>query len=227
MPRSKAQERRELSLFQGKGGLAFDSGVALAKLRDADPPLGRMIERIGPFRLERHELHSPFESLLEAIVYQQLTGKAAATILGRVKALFPGKRFPSPDDVLGSTDEKLRGAGLSRAKVLAIKDLSAKANEGVVPGLAELGRLEDAAIVERLTEIRGIGQWTVEMMLIFRLGRPDVLPASDYGVRKGFARAFRKGELPTPREVLARGERWRPFRTVASWYLWRASELPL
>src|SRR5579871_5748907 len=154
MPRSKAQERRELSLFQGKGGLAFDSGVALAKLRDADPPLGRMIERIGPFRLERHELHSPFESLLEAIVYQQLTGKAAATILGRVKALFPGKRFPSPDDVLGSTDEKLRGAGLSRAKVLAIKDLSAKANEGVVPGLAELGRLEDAAIVERLTEIR-------------------------------------------------------------------------
>jgi 3-methyladenine DNA glycosylase/8-oxoguanine DNA glycosylase len=144
-----------------------------------------------------------------------------------VKALFPRKRFPSPDDVLGSTDEKLRGAGLSRAKVLAIKDLSAKANDGVVPGLAELERLGDAAIVERLTEIRGIGQWTVEMMLIFRLGRPDVLPASDYGVRKGFARAFRKKELPTPREILARGERWRPFRTVASWYLWRVSELPL
>ncbi|MBI3724054.1 DNA-3-methyladenine glycosylase 2 family protein [bacterium] len=203
----------------------MNARAALAKLREADARLGRMIERIGPFRLKLEDMHSPFESLTEAIVYQQLTGKAAATILSRVLAIFPAKRFPSPDDILGSEDETLRGAGLSRAKVAAIKDLAAKTKDGVVPSLAALTALEDAAIIERLTQIRGIGPWTVEMLLIFRLGRPDILPASDYGVRKGFARAFGKRDLPTPKEVLARGERWRPFRTVASWYLWRASEL--
>jgi DNA-3-methyladenine glycosylase II len=122
---------------------------------------------------------------------------------------------------------RLRGAGLSRAKVAAIKDLAAKTLDGTVPTMARLRRMPDTEIVERLTSIRGIGQWTVEMLLIFRLGRPDVLPASDYGVRKGFARAFGlNGPLPTPKEVIARGERWRPYRTMASWYLWRALELP-
>jgi DNA-3-methyladenine glycosylase II len=169
-------------------------------------------------------MQSPFEALAEAIVYQQLTGKAAATILGRVKTVAGGKRL-KPDAVLAATDEVLRGAGLSRAKLAALRDLADKTNSGVVPSLAALKRLHDDAIVERLTSIRGVGRWTVEMLLIFRLGRPDVLPVADYGIRKGFARAFGLADFPAPRDVALRGERWRPHRTVASWYLWRALEL--
>ncbi len=200
---------------------------AAAALAAADPVLARLIERVGPCRLRPDRIQSPYEALFEAIVYQQLTGKAAATILGRAKAALDGHGgFPSPEAVLAAPDEALRGAGLSRAKTAAVKDLAAKARDGCVPGLAELRRMHDDAIVEHLTEIRGIGRWTVEMMLIFRLGRPDVLPVHDYGVRKGFAIAYRKRELPTPTRLAAHGERWRPYRTVASWYLWRANELP-
>jgi len=193
-------------------------------LAKSDPRLGRLIARVGPCRLTIETLQSPFEALAEAIVYQQLTGKVAATILGRVVDLFRPKKFPSPQDILDTPGERLRRAGLSRAKVAAFKDLARATLDGTVPRLAALKRMDEEEIVARLTAIRGIGRWTAEMLLIFRLGRPDVLPAGDYGIRKGFARTFETRALPTPQQVLRRGERWRPYRTVASWYLWRSLE---
>jgi O-6-methylguanine DNA methyltransferase len=207
-------------------GLPFDPIAAVEHLRERDRRLAKFIEKVGPFRLRPAELQSPFEALLESIVYQQLTGRAAATILARVLALFRPRRFPRPQDVAGIAGEKLRAAGLSRSKTVALKDLAAKTLDGTVPEtVRDLEKLGDAEIVERLTAVRGIGPWTVEMLLIFRLARPDVLPASDYGVRKGFARVRGARELPTPKELLAYGERWRPYRTVASWYLWRVLDL--
>jgi 3-methyladenine DNA glycosylase/8-oxoguanine DNA glycosylase len=162
--------------------------------------------------------------LAEAIVYQQLTGRAAATIYARVCALFPGAhRGFTPQHILRASDAKLRGAGLSRAKTLALRDLARRAARDELPTLAEARGLDDAALVERLTQVRGIGRWTVEMLLIFRLGRPDVLPVDDYGVRKGYAVAFGKRSLPEPRELARIGARWAPYRTVAAWYLWRAA----
>ena len=205
-------------------GLDYDIDQAVQHVCASDRKLAKFISRVGPFSLRPKKLQTPFAALAESIVYQQLTGKAAATIFGRVLALFPGTRFPRPHDFLATTDERLRAAGLSRAKAAALKDLSAKALDGTVPTLRALRSLSDDEIVERLTAVRGIGRWTVEMMLMFRLGRPDVLPAGDYGVRKGFARVY-GGELPAPRDLLAYGERWRPYRTVASWYLWRVLEL--
>jgi len=196
---------------------------ALAK---ADPTLGALMKQVGPFRMKTAALHSPFVALAESIVYQQLTGKAAATIFGRVcERVGTGKRF-TPNAVLAQSVESLREAGLSGAKTAALRDLAAKALEGEVPTLARARRMSDAALVEHLTKVRGIGQWTVEMLLIFRLGRPDVLPVDDYGIRKGFMRTYGLSELPRPKELLAYGERWRPWRTVASWYLWRSLELP-
>jgi methylated-DNA-[protein]-cysteine S-methyltransferase len=220
--KAKLLEAEGKKLFRGKGGLPYDWEKACLALCDAEPGLARVIERFREKRLEVEALSSPFESLLEAIVYQQLTGKAAATILGRVRALFP--KVLTPRALLDIEEEKLRGAGLSRAKTLAVRDLAARTLDGTVPELSALERMSEEEIVERLTEIRGIGRWTVEMLLIFRLGRPDVLPATDYGVRKGFKAAFKKRDLPTPKQILARGEKWRPFRSVASFYLWRASE---
>ncbi len=205
--------------------LSFDILEAERLLRASDPKLAPLMERHGPFCLRAGVTQSPFAALAESIAYQQLTGKAASTIFSRVLALYRPKRFPSPEDILATRDEALRGAGLSRAKVAAVKDLSLKTIDGTVPTLAALRRLDDEEIVERLTAVRGVGRWTVEMLLI-RLGRPDVLPAHDYGVRKGFQRAFRTRALPTPAQVLRRGERWRPYRTVASWYLWRVMDNP-
>jgi DNA-3-methyladenine glycosylase II len=169
--------------------------------------------------------HSLFASLLRSIVYQQLTGKAAATILGRVVRTCGPARFPTPRQVLAIPAERLREAGLSTAKTAAVRDLAAKTLDGTVPSLARIRRMDDEEIVERLTQVRGIGRWTVEMLLIFRLGRPDVLPLNDLGVRKGFGLTFQRGKLPEPATMLRRGERWRPYRSVASWYLWRALEL--
>ncbi len=194
---------------------------ALRHLGAADRRLGALIERVGPFRLRVDRMQSPFASLAESIVYQQLSGKAAETIYGRVEAALGEV---TPEAVLRSRVSDLRGCGLSGSKTAAVKDLAAKALQGVVPSIGELESMDDEAIVERLTQVRGIGRWTVEMLLIFRLGRPDVLPATDYGVRKGFAKTFRRA-LPTPADVLRRGERWRPYRSVAAWYLWRALEL--
>ena len=164
-------------------------------------------------------------ALAEAIVYQQLTAKAASTIFGRVQALVPrARRAFTPEQILRLSDAQLRGAGLSRDKLLALRDLAAKARAGDIPRMADVHRLDDEAIVERLTQVRGIGRWTVQMLLMFRLGRADVLPVGDYGVRKGFALAYKKKDLPTPKELDARGARWSPYRTVASWYFWRAVE---
>lgn len=198
---------------------------AIAHLSEADPILSRIIAEVGPCRLKSDRSQSAFEALVEAVCHQQLTGKAAQTILGRVKALHPATAFPTPDDILCTADESLRTAGLSRAKVLAVKDIAAKTLDGTVPDPKSLARLDDAELISRLTAIRGVGRWTVEMLLIFKLGRPDVLPVDDFGVRKGYMLAFRKREMPKPAALLKYGERWRPFRSVASWYLWRAADL--
>jgi methylated-DNA-[protein]-cysteine S-methyltransferase len=205
--------------------LGFDPAAAVAHLRAADPALRHLIDATGPLRMQLKTTPSIFVALAEAIVYQQLTGKAAATIFARVCALFPRPyEGPTAEQILRVSDARLRAAGLSRPKLLALRDLARRARAGEIPSLAEVQRMDDEAVVERLTQVRGIGRWTVEMLLIFRLGRPDVLPVDDYGVRKGFMAALRKRELPTPQDVLRYGERWQPYRTVASWYLWRAAE---
>jgi 3-methyladenine DNA glycosylase/8-oxoguanine DNA glycosylase len=210
----------------GSDGLGFDPKRAVRHLRASDPRLARVIDAAGPLRLELQKTPSPFLALAEAIVYQQLNGKAAATIFGRVHALFPrGRGGFTAQHILRASDQKLRGAGLSRAKLLALRDLAERTRRGEIPGLAELHGMEDEAVVEKLTQVRGIGRWTSEMFLIFRLGRPDVLPADDYGVRQGFQVAFRKRALPTRQQLEAHAEAWRPYRTAASWYLWRAVEL--
>jgi 3-methyladenine DNA glycosylase/8-oxoguanine DNA glycosylase len=226
VPRSVRLTQPLQNLAPRPSALPFDVRVALAHLRDADARLSRWIERIGPFRLKLAASQSPFSALAESIVYQQLTGRAAATIHSRLVRLFRPRRFPAPGELLAASDAALRGAGLSRAKVAALRDLAARTLDGTVPPMRVLKRLGDEEIVERLTQVRGIGRWTVEMLLIFRLGRPDVLPATDYGVRKGVARAYGMRELPSPKELLAFGEKWRPYRSVASWYFWRVCELP-
>jgi 3-methyladenine DNA glycosylase/8-oxoguanine DNA glycosylase len=205
---------------------AFDPVVAVNHLRASDPRLGQLMERVGPLRLEVDRVQSPFAALAESIVYQQLTGKAAATIHGRVVALCRPRRKLHPEDILRFTEAELRGAGLSRAKTAALKDLAAKTIDGVVPTLPHLLRMHDEEIIARLTSIRGIGRWTVEMLLIFRLGRPDILPSTDYGVQKGYKLTYGKRILPKPAQLARYGVRWAPYRSVAAWYLWRALDLP-
>jgi DNA-3-methyladenine glycosylase II len=212
--------------------LPFDAAEALAHLKANDAKLGALIDRAGEFTLRLDPAPSPFESLLESILYQQLHGKAAATIHRRVREYFGGD--PTPELLIATPDEPLRACGVSGNKIKALKDLAARTLDGTVPTHKAIGKMSDAEIVERLTEVRGIGPWTVEMLLIFRLGRPDVLPVSDYGVRKGFALTFQRvpktrplaaEDLPKPEVLLKRGKRWAPFRSVASWYLWRACDL--
>jgi DNA-3-methyladenine glycosylase II len=195
---------------------------AVAHLSSADKIMARLIKKIGPCLWKPHTRRTPYQALVRSVAYQQLNGTAAATIFGRVLALYPGSRFPTPEQLLATPDELLRGAGLSRAKVAAIKDIALKTIEGVVPTSRAIARMEDAAIVSQLTTIRGVGPWTVEMLLMFKLGRMDVLPVSDYGVRKGFALTYGRKDLPTAAELLEHGERWRPYRSIAAWYLWRA-----
>src|SRR6201986_3488140 len=211
----------------------YDFTQAREDVAAADPVLGRLIERAGPFTLRLKSQHSPFEALLESIIYQQLHGKAAAAILKRLLTLF-GEIHPSPEHLLGASDDMLRSVGLSRSKALALRDLAAKTLDGTVPPLTSIRRMPDDEIVDRLTQVRGIGPWTAEMLLMFRLGRPDVFPVTDYGVRKGFSLTFKRlpkhkpfdaKMLATPAEMLRRGQRWKPWRSVASWYLWRACDL--
>jgi 3-methyladenine DNA glycosylase/8-oxoguanine DNA glycosylase len=220
----KATPKRNEALVAQEPAPAPISGEAEAHLSRADERLAELIGRVGPLGLEPNGLRTTFDALAEAIVYQQLTGKAAETIHGRMCALFPRNRV-HPEGILAASDADLRGAGLSRSKVLALRDLAERTMGGSVPSIVELHVMEDDAIVERLVEVRGIGRWTAEMLLIFRLGRPDVLPATDYGIRNGFKLTYRKRALPLPAEILRRGEKWRPFRTAASWYLWRAVDL--
>ena len=201
-------------------------------MKAADKKLGGLIERVGPFTMKLDSSASPFESLLESILYQQLNGKAAATIHGRVKDCFGGD--PAPQLMLDTPDDRLRACGVSGNKIKAFKDLAAKTLDGTVPTHAAIKKLSDAEIIERLTAVRGIGAWTVEMLLIFRLGRPDVFPVTDYGVRKGFALTFQKipktralkaEDLPKADVMLKRAKKWSPYRSVASWYMWRACDL--
>ena len=168
----------------------------------------------------------PFDALAESIAYQQLSGKAAATIFGRVRGLYPKTKWLDPAKILATPDDALRSAGLSRAKTAAIKDLAAKTIDGTVPSGHALLRMSDDEIIARLTQVRGIGRWTVEMLLLFDLGRPDVWPVDDYGVRKGFAKTFGRRKLPTSKQLIKSGEKWRPYRSVAAWYFWRALEAP-
>ena len=168
----------------------------------------------------------PFDALAESIVYQQLNGKAAASIWRRVRVLYPKRKRLDPQQLLATPDEILRAAGLSRAKVAAIKDLAAKTIDGTVPSGRALLRMSDDEIIARLTQVRGIGRWTVEMLLLFDLGRPDIWPVDDYGVRKGFAKTFGRRKLPTSKQLVKIGEKWRPYRSVAAWYFWRALDQP-
>jgi DNA-3-methyladenine glycosylase II len=184
----------------------------------------RLIRSVGPFTLIPRNRRTPFESLARAIAYQQLHDKAAESILKRFIALFPGRRFPKPDELLAMKREAIRQAGFSHPKIAALRDLAAKTLDGTVPTNRVIRGLDDDAIVERLVAVRGIGRWTVEMLLIFQLGRPDVLPIDDFGVRNGFRIVYGLREMPTPKEVLRHGERWKPYRTAAAWYLWRAAD---
>jgi DNA-3-methyladenine glycosylase II len=226
----------------------YDVEAALTHLRAVDPKLGKLIDRVGPYRVRISAKQSPFEALVEAIIYQQVHGKAAAAIHGRLLAGFSDlahmadprepmqHRHPTPEELLECPNEQLRAAGLSAAKALALRDLAAKTIDGTVPTLAKIRKMPDDAIIEHLTQVRGIGVWTVQMMLIFRLGRPDVLPTGDFAVRKGFALTF-QGLKPTQKvtpdllataaQIERRAKKWQPWRSVASWYMWRATDTAL
>lgn len=218
-----ALEGVQIREARAKGGsLPFDWSAAVRVLKRRDRGIGRVIDGASRRRLELKNARTSFESLAEAIVYQQLSGKAAAAIFSRVRGLFPGRRGLGPRDVASSNDARLRGAGLSRAKAASLRDLAERTVAGEIPSLERLRQMDDEAIVAALTRVRGVGRWTVEMLLIFQLGRPDVLPLGDLGIKKGFARAFDLAEPATAEQLAERGERWRPYRTVASWYLWRA-----
>jgi len=209
------------------GTESFDVEAALDHLRSSDKTLGRAIDRIGAFEFKTQRTSSTFEALTEAIVYQQLHPRAAAAILGRFRSLFSdASDLSEAQRLIDLPDEPLRGAGLSGSKLLSIRDLARRTLDGTVPTPAQARRMSDQAVIDRLVEVRGIGTWTAQMFLIFRLGRPDVLPVDDFGIRKGYGAVFKKGEAGEKKEILARGERWAPYRSVASWYLWRVADLP-
>jgi len=200
------------------------NAAALEHLSAADPVMARLIREIGPCQLEPETWRSPFQSLVQAVAHQQLNGTAAETILTRFKKLFPGRKFPRPEDLASVTDEQIRACGFSFAKIRAIRDIAEKTLSGIVPTARQIVKMSDDEIIERLTEVRGVGRWTVEMLLIFQLGRTDVLPADDFGVRNGFRIAYKKRAMPKPKDLLAHGRRWRPHGTTAAWYLWRAAD---
>jgi len=205
--------------------LPFDHLAAHAHLTRSDKRLAGLIERVGGFAFKLDECDSVYESLLEAIMHQSIAGKAAQAIFARIKALGTNGNCPTPQELLRASTRTLRKCGLSKAKIASVRDLAQKTIDGVVPTLAQAEKMSDQELVDRLISVRGIGAWTVEMFLIFRLGRPDVLPIHDYGVQKGWAITYRKKNIPKPKELLKFGERWRPYRTVASWYMWRAVHL--
>jgi DNA-3-methyladenine glycosylase II len=189
-----------------------------------DPGFAALIARVGPPRMDIQRQRSPYEALVRAIAHQQLHGRAAEAILGRFSALFPGDGFPSPDAVLATAETALRGCGFSAGKIAAIRDICAKALDGTVPTRRQSTRLSDEALIERLTAIRGVGRWTVEMLLIFTLGRPDVLPVDDFGVREGYRVLHGLQVQPKPKALAEIGLAWAPHRSLATWYLYRAAE---
>lgn len=205
--------------------LPYDSELAIASLSRSDERLGFLIQLIGDYEMDYRPTLHVFEALCRSITAQQLSGKAAATIYGRFCDLLPENMSVRPEAIQALSVDAMRSVGLSRAKTTAIQDLAKKTLDGVVPAGDTIHELPDEEIMDRLTSVRGIGPWTVEMLMMFRLGRPDVLPATDLGIRKGFAILYDTIELPGPKSLLKYGERWRPFRTVASWYLWRVLDL--
>ncbi|HXU82813.1 MAG TPA: DNA-3-methyladenine glycosylase 2 family protein [Polyangia bacterium] len=200
-----------------------DHAPAELHLGQVDPVMRKLIRELGPCTLSRPRGLTPYRALVRAVAHQQLNGAVAERILARLIALTPGPDYPTPAELLALPDGALRQVGFSTAKALALRDIAEKTLAGIIPTLRHLARLEDEAAILRLIEVRGVGRWTAEILLI-RAGRPDVLPVDDFGLRNGFRHAYRKRQLPAPRELRAFGERWRPFRTVASWYLWRAAD---
>ena len=195
-------------------------------LAATDPRLAALIARSLRYNVKPVQSLRPFDALAESIAYQQLSGKAAATIFGRVRALYPRQKYLDPKKILATPNDSFRAAGLSRSKIAALKDLAAKTIDGTVPSARAIAQMSDEEIILRLTEVRGIGRWTVEMLLLFDLGRPDVWPVDDYGVRKGFAKIFGRRKLPTPKQLMKFGKKWRPYRSMAAWYFWRALDVP-
>jgi DNA-3-methyladenine glycosylase II len=193
-------------------------------LSKRDPVLRQLIREHGKCDLVPEKRRSPFQSLVMAVAHQQLNGTAANTILTRFKKLFPGRKFPRPEDLAKVSDEQIRACGFSFAKIKSIRDIAEKTLSGVIPSSRQIVKLSDDEIVARLTEVRGVGRWTVEMLLIFQLGRLDVLPADDFGVRSGYRVAYKKREMPKPKELLAFGEKWKPHRTTGAWFLWCAAD---
>lgn len=204
--------------------LPFDWDEAAAHISRRDKRMAKVIRRLRDVRLEPRRMPSPFHALTRAIIYQQLSGKAAATIHGRLIDLFSTKRKVTAANLLKLPDAKIRGAGVSNGKMKALRDLARRTVSGEVPTFAQLRKMDDDEIIERLTAVHGIGRWTAEMLLIFQLGRPDVLPVADLGVRKGFAIAHGLDEHPTVDELTEHAECWRPYRTVGSWFCWRATD---
>ncbi|HSE03399.1 MAG TPA: DNA-3-methyladenine glycosylase [Methylomirabilota bacterium] len=200
--------------------------AAIRHLARMDPVMDGLIRRVGPCGLAVRN-QQPFETLVRAIAHQQIHGRAAEAILGRFIALFPGRRFPTPEGVVAVDPRKMRRVGFSRAKTRAIKDIARKTRTGLIPTRAACHRLTDGELIERLVQVRGVGRWTVEMLLMFTLGRLDVLPVDDFGVREGFKIAYARRKQPTPEQLRRYGERWQPYRSVAAWYLWRATEQTL
>jgi DNA-3-methyladenine glycosylase II len=215
---------RAMTINTPPNNLPFDLTEALRYLSERDEQIKGLIPEVAPFQIDALDGQSPYEVLLEAITYQSISGKAAATIFERIKALSASGGVPTPEELLKLRKPVLRKAGLSGAKVEGMRDLAQKTLDGIVPTHEEAEKLSDQELVERLVSVRGIGAWTVEMFLIFRLGRPDVLPIHDLGVKKGWSVTYGKKHMPKPKELLKFGERWRPYRTVASWYMWRAFE---
>ncbi|MFM7420885.1 MAG: DNA-3-methyladenine glycosylase family protein [Alphaproteobacteria bacterium] len=203
--------------------MSLGTPEALRHLR-RDAALKRVIRQVGPFTLKPAR-RQPYEALVRAIAHQQVHGRAAEAILGRFIALCPGPGFPTPEAVLALSPEAMRSAGLSANKVLAIRDIAEKAALGVIPNRAAARRLSDEVLIERLVALRGVGRWTVEMLLIFTLGRADILPVDDFGVREGYRVAAGLPEQPKPKALAEIGEAWAPYRTTAAWYLWRAADL--
>ncbi len=205
--------------------LPYNAQEAIASISEADERIGLLIQLVGPFKLDYRPAQDPFEALCQAVVHQQLSSKAAGTIYRRFTELIFPAVIPTPESVQTLSAEQMKSAGLSGAKTAAIFDLAEKTREGVVPDGESIARMTDEEIMQRLTAVKGVGMWTVEMLLMVRLGRPDILPATDLGIRKGFALLYGYAEPPPPDVLLEHGERWRPYRSVASWYLWRGLEL--
>src|SRR6202034_921975 len=198
---------------------------AAYRVLQADPVMAGLIAAARRYPPEPMPDQPPFEALARAIAHQQLHGVAAERILARFIEACGNDCFPLPQQVIDAREARLRACGFSYAKIAALKDLAAKTIDGIVPARSELDALSDLEIIERLTEVRGIGRWTVEMLLMFQLQRPDVLPVDDFGVRNGFRLAYRLRGMPTPRALAQFGERWKPHRSLAAWYLWRANDL--